>query len=351
LNKKSGRSPEIHNYILSRIEDYPDSITNIAAAKFGISKQAVRKHLKKIADDGLIVATGATRDREYHLNILSEFNKIIPIESGISEDQLWREMIRPIIHEAPANIIAICQYGFTEMVNNVLEHSEGSDLAIQFRETAVNIEMVILDNGIGIFNKIATKLGMEDKIQVILELAKGKLTTDPQSHTGEGVFFTSRAFDYFSITSGNLYFSHTETGNDWLLEEKDNIVEGTGVVLKISLHSNRILHEVFDRFTDDEDYGFSKTHIPVTLARYGDENLISRSQAKRILTRFERFKEIVLDFNNVEMIGQAFADEIFRVFTSAHPAIHINYVSANEQVEKMIRRAISSTRDSQIGTD
>jgi len=64
----------------------------------------------------------------------------------------------------------------------------------------------------------------------------------------------------------------------------------------------------------DNDFGFSKTHIPVFLAAYGEDNLISRSQAKRLLVRFERFKEIILDFENVESIGQAFADEIFRVF-------------------------------------
>ena len=28
---------------------------------------------------------------------------------------------------------------------------------------------------------------------MVLELAKGKLTTDPASHTGEGIFFTSRS--------------------------------------------------------------------------------------------------------------------------------------------------------------
>ena len=35
----------------------------------------------------------------------------------------------------------------------------------------------------------------------------GKLTTDPHRHTGEGIFFTSRAFDCFEIRSGELRFS------------------------------------------------------------------------------------------------------------------------------------------------
>jgi hypothetical protein len=52
----------------------------------------------------------------------------------------------------------------------------------------------------------------------------------------------------------------------------------------------------------------------VRLAKYGNDQLISRSQAKRLLARIELFKIVLFDFSGVETIGQAFADEIFRVF-------------------------------------
>jgi hypothetical protein len=96
-----------------------------------------------------------------------------------------------------------------------------------------------------------------------------------------------------------------------------------------------------DRFASSgEDYGFTRTHIPVVLAQYGDENLVSRSQAKRLLARFDRFKEVFLDFTGVHTIGPAFADEIFRVFYRQHPEIRLVWVNANSEVEKMIRRAL-----------
>lgn len=332
---------EIRAFILAQIEKHPADLTEITSDKFKVSRQAIRKHIQALVNDGSITATGATRNRQYKLSLLTELKVEIPISSNISEDVIWRESIRPKLQDIPSNIIGICQYGFTEMVNNVLDHSEGQNLIIYLRRTAAYIEIIISDDGIGIFNKISKVLGLEDKINVILELAKGKLTTDPQRHTGEGIFFTSRVFDNFMIISGNLAFAHTETDNDWLLEEKETLRTGTLVSLKINPESRRNIKDVFDKYADSEDYGFSKTHIPVTLARYGDENLISRSQAKRLLTRFERFKEIVLDFSGVEIIGQAFADELFRVFKIDNPLVHINYVNANEQVEKMILRANS----------
>jgi anti-sigma regulatory factor (Ser/Thr protein kinase) len=343
MSKKSEQTMEIRAFLVAQIEKHPADLTGITSEKFKISKQAVRKHIQGLVDDGSITATGATRDRQYKLNLLTELKVEIPINSNTSEDVIWRENIRPKLQDVAPNIIGICQYGFTEMVNNVLDHSEGQKLVIYLRRTAAYLEIIISDDGIGIFNKISKILGLNDKINVILELAKGKLTTDPQRHTGEGIFFTSRVFDNFMIISGNLMFAHTETDNDWLLEEQENIIEGTLVRLRIDPGSKRNIKDVFDKYTDSEDYGFSKTYIPVTLARYGDENLVSRSQAKRLLSRFERFKQIVLDFSGVEIVGQAFADELFRVFNIDNPTVHISYINANEQVKKMILRAVSSS--------
>jgi hypothetical protein len=75
----------------------------------------------------------------------------------------------------------------------------------------------------------------------------------------------------------------------------------------------------------------SETVVPVNLARYGNENLISRSQAKRLLARLELFKTVLFDFSNVPTIGQAFADEIFRVFAASHPEIELVPIHTNSQ--------------------
>ncbi|MFT4198570.1 MAG: STAS-like domain-containing protein [Pseudoxanthomonas sp.] len=74
------------------------------------------------------------------------------------------------------------------------------------------------------------------------------------------------------------------------------------------------------------------------LAKVGDENLISRSQAKRLLQRVENFRHVTLDFAEVSGIGQGFADEIFRVFANAHPDAELVASHAVPEVQQMIRR-------------
>ncbi|MBW2164126.1 MAG: DUF4325 domain-containing protein, partial [Deltaproteobacteria bacterium] len=227
----------------------------------------------------------------------------------------------------------------TEMFNNAIDHSNGTVINIQLKKTATNTELALYDDGIGIFKKIQAELGLLDERHAILELAKGKLTTDPANHTGEGIFFTSRMFDDFEILSGGIYFSHKfDEKEDWILE-RDRFSSGTAVWMKINNHTARTTRKIFDKFTSDDDFGFTKTVVPVRLAQYGDDKLISRSQAKRLLVRIDRFKTVIFDFQSVDSIGQAFADEVFRVFALKHPEIELMAIKANSEVKRMIHRA------------
>jgi anti-sigma regulatory factor (Ser/Thr protein kinase) len=324
MNKPHKKSEEIRQYILENVEDHPGDITAVTAGRFSITRQAAHRHVTHLLELGLLSASGTTRNRVYTLKPLVDFSIQLPL-LGLEEDKVWRLHVRPLLENIPANVIGICQYGFTEMVNNAIDHSEGVTLTVQVKRTYKYIELRILDDGIGIFTKIQNELHLDDALHAILELSKGKLTTDSVHHTGEGIFFTSRMFDEFAIFSGKLFFAHMYD-EDWLLEDKKDIYKGTGINLKISPKTSRTTQQVFDQYTTNEDHSFSKTNVPVFLAAYGDENLVSRSQARRLLARFERFREILLDFNNVDSIGQAFADEIFRVFRDERNVVRFQQV-------------------------
>jgi len=341
MPNRQEKNKQIHQFILENVEDHPSDITAIVSSRFGISRQASHRHVQKLIGDGLLSAKGTTRNRRYEVKPLATFSTQLSLK-GLEEDKVWRQHILPLMENAAPNILQICHHGFTEMVNNAIDHSEGVNLKIRVNRTYRSIDLQIIDDGVGIFNKIQNGLGLDDPLHAILELSKGKLTTDPAHHSGEGIFFTSRMFDTFSIFSGKLFYSYSERSGDWLIEDDEKLISGTRVVLSINTNAKTTTQQVFDKFTGD-DFGFTKTHVPVFLARYGDENLVSRSQAKRLLTRFERFREIILDFDTVDSIGQAFADEIFRVFASQNPNVHLIPVNANEQVQKMIAHVKNAT--------
>jgi len=268
---------------------------------------------------------------------IPQWEEIISLQEPVEEDIVWRKKISPLLL-LPDNAMDIWHYGFTELLNNAIEHSGGQQVNISLFKTTNTTSLEIYDDGEGIFKKLQRELGLHDERHAVLELAKGKLTTDPDNHTGEGIFFSSRMFDEFHIFSGKVYFSHT-ISEDWILENQEE-QPGTRVLMKLNNHTTRTAKEIFDNFTVDDDYGFTKTIVPVRLAQYRDEKLISRSQAKRLLARIDCFKTVIFDFDKVNSIGQAFADEVFRVFNKKNPSISIIPIKANQSVMQMIQRAL-----------
>ncbi len=328
----------IDHYIQSNIREHKRDVVRMTQEKYQLSRPTVMKYVNELIDEKKIEVKGRTKDREYSPLALREKLQQYEIKKGLEENSIWKDF-SPLVEDVPQNVRIICQYGFTEMVNNAIEHSEGRYITIDMTLFYDQVEMWVVDDGVGIFNKIQKLYGLSDPIHSILELSKGKLTSDTEKHSGEGIFFTSRIFDYFFMKSEKIGFVHTKSGFDYI-DQGDEFTKGTAIEMEIQLTSRRSLQDVFDAFTDkDGDFGFDKTVVPVHLAVYGDDQLISRSQARRLLTRFEKFKHVVLEFKGVQMIGQSFADEIFRVFTNEHPEVRITYVDANKTVEKMIRHA------------
>ncbi len=153
MNKPQKKTDEIHQFILENVEDHPADITSVVSAKFGISRQAVHRHVQKLVQDGLLIPHGTTRNRTYEVKPLVNFSKNLPL-SGLEEDKVWRQNILPLMENVSPNILQICHHGFTEMVNNAIDHSEGTNLKIRVNRTYKSIELQIIDDGIGIFNKI-----------------------------------------------------------------------------------------------------------------------------------------------------------------------------------------------------
>lgn len=338
------RGEQIRQFILDNVEHHPRDITSLAVKSFGISRQAVNKHIRLLVEQKSLFPRGTTKNRHYILHPLVQWTQSYPLDGTLAEDMVWRTDIAPQIGNLPDNVVGIWEYGFTEMLNNAIDHSSGQNVYIQIKKTATTTEIVLYDDGEGIFQKIQRELDLADARHAVLELSKGKLTTDPDHHTGEGIFFSSRMFDAFAILSGNVFFSHQhDQVEDWIQElEKQRSRSGTIVYMKLRNNTARTDKEVFDSFTSGEEYGFTKTVVPVRLAQYGDEKLVSRSQAKRLLARVDRFEVVIFDFDGVESIGQAFADEIFRVFQNQHPDVDVHYSEANKEVTQMISRALKA---------
>jgi biotin operon repressor len=342
MTKIRKRSEDIRVFILDHISQ--EGIAFKISQKFGISRQAANRHLKNLTGEGALVADGQTRKRSYKMAATASIVFRYEIKPGLAEDVVWRQDIQPFIGTLPDNVLQIWNYAFTEMFNNAIDHSGGNLIFVEITKSAVDTEIMIIDDGIGIFKKIQDALGLPDEKQAIFELSKGKLTTDSVNHSGQGIFFTSRMVNGFDILSGGVFFSH-ELGKeiDWMAD-REAIGKGTVIMLKVDNHTARTVKRVYDQYSVGDSEGFNKTIVPVKLAKYGTDQLVSRSQAKRVLVRVDQFAQVIFDFTGVDMIGQAFADQIFRVFASEHPNVALIPSHANPEIMGLIQATIKSGR-------
>jgi anti-sigma regulatory factor (Ser/Thr protein kinase) len=352
MGRHAVRSKEIEDFIIHHIEKHPTDIARVTAEKFGLSRVAVVNRLRGLAKEGLLGGSGKTKARKYELQQLASVQKTIEVNENSKEHEVWLTLVKPQLTGIPENVLGICAHGFTEMFNNVIDHSESTTAQIIVRRDAASVLMSVRDWGVGIFNKVQKALNLTDPQHSILELAKGKVTTDKDKHTGEGIFFTSRMFDNFIINSGELSFTRARQSDDWLFESDSAPIQGTQVIMRISTNATHTAKEIFDTYRAQYDtFGFSRTNIPLVLLKYEGEQLISRSQAKRLMARVEKFKEVVLDFKGITSIGQAFADEVFRVYRKEHPEVHVYPIHiASDDVVNMVKRIVAEDPNDPLNT-
>lgn len=331
----------IKDYLLTQISTGNRNAILKTAEVFHTSRQTVYKYLHELEENGAIHKEGK------EIQVVSHIDQIhIPIEKGkTDEDRIFDENIMPLIKQYEDNVIHMWYFCFTEMMNNVIDHSEASNCTIIVIRNPVYTEILLSDDGIGIFHKITEHFHYPTPDDAIVELFKGKLTTDSQNHSGEGIFFTSRIMDVFAAISDGKLFSHSDYHEvkrdlDDIPQLKSLMPEkGTLIYMQLSNHSRKTNKDIMDTFAD-QDKGFTRTRIPV-------KNLfnafpVSRSQAKRLYNRLDSFETVELDFTGVEEIGQGFAHELFVVFQRNHPETRLIPYNVCFDVQRMINHVLST---------
>ena len=242
-----------------------------------------------------------------------------------------------LLGTVPTRARSILQYALTELVNNVIDHSGAAEVEIRVSEEGSSIVLIVQDRGIGIFKHIRDHMNLASELEALQELSKGKTTTMPEHHTGEGIFFTSKATDRFEIESGTLRWIVDNRLGDMAVGTLDPPLEGTRVRVEVDPAAARNLTDIFEEYT--EDFEFSRTRTVVKLFAIGTE-FVSRSQAKRLLHGLTNFREVVLDFTGVDIVGQGFADEVFRIWAREHPEVNLLPTEMNDPVAFMVERAL-----------
>ena len=323
-------------YILDKIASGTKSLSNVVANAFHISTNTVHTYINELIDEGIIIKQ---KRGEYKLVTLRNEYSFSRSNGELEIDtQAYDLCLAKQISHLSENIQHIWAYAMSEMVNNVIDHSEAEHMYVFFEQNYLQTSVIITDDGVGIFEKIKNHFSLPNLDEAICELFKGKLTTDAYHHSGEGIFFTSKMMDSFFIFSSGKIFTTSKYNNDDIIDI-DECISGTCVCMTLSNFTQKTAGEVFDLYSNANG-GFATTRIP--LKNIFDSAPVSRSQAKRVCNRLENFEEVILDFDGISWMGQGFAHQMFVVYKNAHPNVTITPIHMNESVENMYNHVIKS---------
>lgn len=342
---RSGPEPARDETIPRLVEEFLDREPEVAMGdileRSGLTRQAIQYHLKRLIASGELEPVGAGRARRYRRPLLfsGTFDTL-----GLQEDRVWREVRSsvPELDELNSNAERITNYAFTEMLNNAIDHSGSETVRVTVRHRDARFAFAIADEGIGAFEHVRRHAGLEDHVAALQEISKGKMTTDPKRHTGQGIFFTSKAVAWFSLASNGWRWVVDNIRGDHTIGQSQ-VRKGTVVRFEVDPSTERELNSVFDEYTDEDTLAFDKSRTTVRLFEY-DVPFVSRSEAKRLARNLERFREVVVDFRGIEQVGQGFADELFRVWQRERPGTRLTPVNMGPAVRLMVDRALADAQ-------
>jgi anti-sigma regulatory factor (Ser/Thr protein kinase) len=308
--------------------------------RLSISRRRAGVLLKKLQDMQWLVSEGTPRRPLHRPGPLRQVVQRYALD-GLQEDLPWRRDFAPFF-DLPPEVRRMAQHAFTELLNNAVDHSGGTAVTVSMRQTPLQVQLLISDDGCGVFDRISQSFGIDEPTVAMLELSKGKLTSLPARHSGHGLFFTSRLADVFDIHANAASFQCRSWERRAWRAGRPVSRSGSSIYLAIQLDTPRTLDAVMRAHSADEaGYGFERTRVPLHLIGSADVALASRADAKRVAARLPEFRRAEIDFEGIREIGHGFADELFRVFRREHPALDLVPVGMNPRVAAMVASVLS----------
>ena len=143
-------SKKIKKFILDNLSQHQKDIIQEAIVKFGISRQAVHRHMNSLIVEKKVAAFGNTKGRYYELMPMVNYNKTINIVSSKGPNHLLKKIILPHLKSLSKNIYEIFEFSISALLNNVYAHADASKLYFKIFVNRDVSHFILSDNGIGI---------------------------------------------------------------------------------------------------------------------------------------------------------------------------------------------------------
>lgn len=322
-------------WITAAAMHHPESLADHVAERLHVTRRTAQRALSRLVALQWLARDGTSRQPRFRPGLLRQVVQRYEMK-GLEEDVPWMRDFAPFF-AVPPHVQRMAQHAFCELVNNAVDHSEGTSVTVSVRQTPSQLQLLVSDDGRGLFDKLHEAFALDDPSLAMLELSKGRLTSQPERHTGRGLFFTSRLADVLELHANAQAFQRRGwEGGSWhpgrALKQR-----GTSVYVAIALDTHRTLESVLQAHScDGSGVALDFTAVPLRLITGPHTGLESRAQARRMAARLHEFRRAEIDFSGVDSVGHAFVDELFRVLAAREPNVQLVPVNMTPPVARLV---------------
>ncbi len=325
-------------WITAAAREHSHDLASHLEERTGASRRASLAALRRLVDAHWLSRSGSERRPIYGPGLLRQVARSYTLH-GLQEDIPWQRDFAPNF-DLPPHVARMIQHGFTELVNNAADHSGGSSVTVSLRQTPSHAQLLVSDDGCGVFDKICSAFDIANAQHAMLELSKGRLTSQPEMHTGRGLFFSSQLADVFDIHANGTAFQRRAWESGGWQPGRPMPRQGSSIYMSISLDTKRTLDQVLEAWSlDGSGIEFDHTTIALSLLAGPGQPLDSRAQARRVAARLPMFKRAEINFDGVVDVGHGFTDELFRVFAKAHQEVELLPTHMTPRIAALVKSA------------
>lgn len=327
--------PALTQWITAAAVRCPDDLAAVVMLHTGCTRTTATRTVRRLVDLQWLAQEGTPRRPLHRPGLLRQAVQRYAID-GLAEDVAWSRDFAPFFR-VPVEVQRMTQHAFSELVNNAIDHSGGTQVTVSLRQTPSHVQLLVSDDGRGLFDRLGESFGLVEPALAMLELSKGKLTSRPDAHTGRGLFFTSKLADVFDLHANASAYQRRDWRGNRFRAARPMLRSGTSVFAAIALDTPRTLESVLRAHSlDGAGYTFDRTEIPLSLLVSDGVGLDSRAQARRVAARLDHFRHADIDFSGIPYVGHGFADELFRVQARLHAQVRIAGINMAPAVAAMV---------------
>ncbi len=226
------RTQNIREFILDQAAMNPMGLARRIAEAYGISRQAANRHLDLLVEAGLLEQSGQTRARVYRLKRTSSLSREVRVTPVLNPARVWEDHIAPVLASDTPAVRDLCRGAFGELMGNAVDHAGASWIQFSFTNNARDIDIVVADDGAGIFEMLRQPLGAasaQEAAAMLANLANARAADSPLAR----LVLLARNFQSFAIRSAGVALAFSLKHGTWTVSDDPQGRKGTAIAFRL----------------------------------------------------------------------------------------------------------------------